>query len=343
MELIGGGKTAKCRGTSYEYRVRNWFCAHGWDAERNALSGASQQISDALGKHDVRAQKGRIFLQIECKKTGVREIHKVQREWFDKINFNNDEFLVLAFSKSPHYIMMPASIYKEVFPNFYLEQARYTIKGGTVFGLHRSWLDAEDPMTLFWEQYDTFYVITNLETFIPALEKRGPLQRLSFIDVIKMSKSAEELAAWYQNTRHRLTNYEKSLYYAKLHRLENNIVEDPSKDFVSSVQWWRDTSKDFVLQCPHCNATINREDVAEDKAEEQNNVEVVIEECEEDAVNIQQLASEEERQEQQRGQIRIEVEVRSGDDLEILPEAPQEVQQVKNENKQINIINTEEE
>jgi len=66
-------------GKNAEYRLRDWLRAReGWKAERNPLSGASEQIEEELGKHDIRAWNDdlRIFLQLENKKTMIKKKNK---------------------------------------------------------------------------------------------------------------------------------------------------------------------------------------------------------------------------------------------------------------------------
>ena len=64
-----GKSKNKNLGTSYEYRVVEWFKSReGWNSQRIPLSGASQAVTDSIGGHDVKAWKENILLTIECKK-----------------------------------------------------------------------------------------------------------------------------------------------------------------------------------------------------------------------------------------------------------------------------------
>jgi hypothetical protein len=261
-----GGHAPKGRGTSYEYRVRNWFQERGWEAERNPLSGASDQISETTGKHDVRAKKAGLFLQIECKKTGAEDKHKLQRIWFEKIDFKNDEFLVFAFSRSDHYAIITQGIYKALNPDFLEDTPRYTAEGASQFTFHRAWLNAEDPVCFLWKDYGEIYVATELSKFIALLEKRGPLETLNPIDVIKATDDIPKLLEWYKIHKHRLTNKEKHFYYNKLCMLEEGCT-GPSREFIASQQFWRDTSDDIVMKCPHCTNLITYKQLKESQNE----------------------------------------------------------------------------
>lgn len=270
--MCPGGKKPKGRGSNYEYRCRDFLCSLGWDAHRNPLSGASEQIAETTGKHDVRASKAGIFLQIECKKTGEDRTHKLQRKWIGKIDFTNDEFLVFAFGRSPHYALLSEVFYKTLDPSF-VATPRYTATGGTMFTFHRVWLDEEDPVCFLWQDYNENFVAVSLDKLIPLIEARGPLKALHPIDVINSASTIPELAEWYKGNHHRLTNKEKAHYYGKLHRLENDLPDvDPLMK--ADSQWWRDTSGDVILKCPHCTKLITHGDIKKSKENNDNNPKV---------------------------------------------------------------------
>lgn len=253
---MSGGRKPKGRGTNYEYRIRNTLRDMGWEAERNPLSGASAQVSEVVGKHDVRASRADIFLQIECKKTGEHDKHILQRGWIDKIDFTNDEFLVFAFGRSDNYALILESVYQSVDQAHVPDVPRFTAKGGTRFTFHRSWIEEEDPVTFLWEDYGEMYVVTELSKWIQLLLKRGPLKALKPMDMINSATEIGPLAEWYRENKHRLTNLEKCHFYGKLHRLENDIPDEVAPEFKAAVQWWRDTSNDVVVKCPHCSELI---------------------------------------------------------------------------------------
>ena len=142
---MSGGKRSKTIGDGFEYRVRDWFRTQGWSSERNPLSGASEQLKKLVAKHDVRASKNGLFLQLECKKTNNTQKHKLQRIWYEKVDFTNDEFIVFGFGRSPIYCCIPLEIYRELHPNI-CSIPRYIAKGTAQFTFHRQWLEDEDPV-----------------------------------------------------------------------------------------------------------------------------------------------------------------------------------------------------
>lgn len=260
-----GGKKVKARGTSYEYRIRGWFKDRGWQSERNNLSGASTQISELIAKHDVRASNNGIFLQIEAKKTANKEKHKLQRKWITGLDFTNDEFLVFAFGRSDHYVLISRSYYVSLAGEENTPDVRYTARGDSQFTFHKAWVQDEDPMGFLWETHGELYVVTNLDDFITLIEKRGPLKALDPLSYISSATSVADLVEWYKENKHRLTNKEKCLYYGKLHRLEYNITDEASPEFIATTQWWRDTSDDVICKCPHCQELITHGQMKESR------------------------------------------------------------------------------
>lgn len=255
-----GGRASKSRGTSYEYRVRDWFNARpNWTATRIILSGAVKSVVDELGKNDVTARhQSGIFLQIECKKTGDHEEHIILWDWLEKLDFTNDEFLVFAFGRSDHYVLVKQEIYAEIDKGFIPGAPNFIAEGDTRFKVKRQWFDIL-PVTILWSTHNQMFVVTTLTQYTELLEKRGPLKTLQPIEVIKAATEIEPLKAWYKEFKHRFTSYERSLYYAKLHRIENGIDDKPTAEFIAANQWWRDTSQDFIMRCPHCDKIITNE------------------------------------------------------------------------------------
>lgn len=262
---MAGGRVPKGRGTNYEYRVRDWFRDNKWESERNDLSGASKQIAMLVAKHDVRASKQGIFLQLECKKTKAKDEHKIERVWFTKIDFTNDEFLVFAFGRSPHYAMVPESVYQSLDSEYVPVAPRYEATGKTQFNCKRAWFEDELVVVIDWKPFETRYVATTLEHLIELIEVRGPLAVLKPMDEINAAKEIGPLVEWYQQYKNRLTNLEKCHYYGKLHRLEHNITDEVSPEYKASVQWWRDTSDDVMTKCPHCDELITYKHLKENR------------------------------------------------------------------------------
>lgn len=255
-----GGKRSKTIGDGFEYRVRDWFRNQGWHSERNPLSGASDQLKTLVAKHDVRATKQGVFLQLECKKTNDTKKHKLRREWYDKINFLNDEFLVFGFGRSAIYCCVPLAIYQELDPNMD-PTPTHEAKGEKQFTFHRSWFDDTDYVVFHWETYQECYVATLLENWVELLSQRGPLEDMDPVSVICGADEIKFLTNWFNKHHHRLTNEQKCLYYGKLHRLEHNIADIPKHELLAEVQWWRDTTSDFVFKCPHCEETVTQGDL----------------------------------------------------------------------------------
>lgn len=260
---MSGGRKPKARGTAFEYKIRNWFNEReGWTAERVLLSGAVKQAADEIGKNDVKARhESGIFLQLECKKTAQHDEHVILWEWIEKIDFDNDEFLVFAFGRSKSYVLVRQEDYAEVDENFIPDAPEFVASGATRFKCKRQWLEEVIPLTVLWKPHKKMFVLTELEPYIEKLEVRGPLKTLKPLETIKAADDMVKLRDWYGENKQRLTSYERSLYYAKLHRLENDIPDRPTNQYVASVQWWRDTSEDFIMKCPHCDQVITNKDL----------------------------------------------------------------------------------
>ncbi len=169
--------TANVIGKGYEYRVKKWFIAHNWKSERNPLSGASQQISSELGKHDVRSWREdlRIFLQIECKKTNKKaNTINVKQDWFDKIDFGNDEFLCFSYKNClEHFCLMPTNVIDKIMPNLNKTKEIYSPVGKKQFIMKREWLEKKPNQAFVLMFNNKEYSIVNLEEFINAREKSG--------------------------------------------------------------------------------------------------------------------------------------------------------------------------
>ena len=94
------GRTEKNRGRNFEYWMAERLQKFGWEAKRNPLSGSSVQISQEMGKNDVRAffkmdandDKPCIKMFVECKKTSKKML-SLKREWFEKLGTATGECL----------------------------------------------------------------------------------------------------------------------------------------------------------------------------------------------------------------------------------------------------------
>lgn len=209
-------KLSKTRGTGYEYRIRDWFRNEkqskdkppGWEAERNSLSREEKSFGETVAKHDVKAWKDvndtdRIFLQIEAKKTG-KDVHTIQKEWIDKIDFFSDELLVIALNRTGHFAVIDI----EAMPNLLgvdnnannqmvvpsdvcileLEEKAGKIvkcRGKKSVRIHKSDVEAatfEAPMLLNWENIERKFVVFPLIDYVRLREQRPPNRKIPLHD-----------------------------------------------------------------------------------------------------------------------------------------------------------------
>lgn len=206
-------KLSKTRGTGYEYRIRDWFRNEkeskdkptGWEAERNSLSREEKSFGETVAKHDVKAwkdinDKDRIFLQIEAKKTG-KDVHTIQKEWIDKIDFASDELLVIALNRTAHYAVidimcMPALLWggddQMVLPApAGLQKIRdeagkiHKCRGTKSVRVHKADVEAatlEAPVILNWENIEREFVIFPLMDYVRLREQRPPNRMIPLHD-----------------------------------------------------------------------------------------------------------------------------------------------------------------
>ena len=109
------GRLSKNRGKAYEERVKRWFLEREWNAKRIILSGACA----SLGRMDVHAWLGDVYLTIEAKKRGQTQKGndselEIKKVWTDHINFSEDEILVFATLRSDHYCMIPTERFFQI-------------------------------------------------------------------------------------------------------------------------------------------------------------------------------------------------------------------------------------
>jgi Holliday junction resolvase len=211
-------------GKNYEYRIRNWFRDLGWESERNPLSGASEQIVRNMGKHDVRVRKNDIFLQLECKKTNKKNgILNIEKEWIDKINFNNDEFLIFSYKNClQHFCLFPEKSVIEKIQKSELKIVEDTIKvsGKKQFGMKREIIEKNKGKVFRVLFDDIIYLILDLEEYIGLREKFGPTQNQTFCNKISLMNNIDQLKEIYNKEKDNLTTTEHKEYYIKLEKLE---------------------------------------------------------------------------------------------------------------------------
>jgi len=246
-------------GKSYEYRVRDFLVAKGWKAERNPLSGASEQIEQELGKHDVRAWRDDldIFLQIECKKTMIKKKNAagqdddslgIEKKWIDKIDFTNDEFLVFSYNRcQQHFCFMPKEIAEKILAKTKLKcLPTHTPSGDKIFGFKREWIEGKQKEICVIEFLNRTWYALDLEEFLSARERYGgPTSASNFADKIKAMSDIKKLKELYSKEESTLTTKDKRIYYSKLERLESGNSNSYNPDFIKEGQWWMDDSKKF--------------------------------------------------------------------------------------------------
>lgn len=246
-------------GKGYEYRVRNWFVDKGWKAERNPLSGASDQIEEELGKHDVRAWRDdlNIFLQIECKKTMIKKKNKagedddtlvVQKEWLDKINFDNDEFLVFSFNRClQHFAYMTQEAAERIIGSLNMKKSEpFEARGDKGYGFKREWLEGKPELIFVSKFMDKTWYAMDLEVFINARETcKIATKATSFEEQIKVIQKVDVLKELFTTEGSTWNTRQLRLYYSKLERLESGKDNAYNPSFIKDGQFWLDEGKKF--------------------------------------------------------------------------------------------------
>lgn len=261
------GNTNKLKGSSYEYRIRDWFIARGYGSKRIALSGAVQEI----GRHDVHAWKDDLYLIIEAKKrtkTSDPKKHnqiEIKLDWTEKILWNKDEFLVFATLRSPHYCMVPTKRFFEVLGRSYdiLYDKKNTFKGDKQFLFKREYIE-EAPDQRFhvqWGKRKDLYTICMLEEYVTLRETANLVDEISIEDKIRRLQTIETALEFEKLYLEELDYKEKKLLYAKLDHLENDVMMNPVA--TAESQFWM--SDAWVLNCPHCEKSIRKDDLTKKK------------------------------------------------------------------------------
>lgn len=175
------GKLSKVRGGNYEYRVRNFFLDRGgWDDTiRIPLSGASDIISERIGKRDVLAihRTGK-RLVCECKKTGKKDKITIEAEWLNKLDFFDDDILVFAYDRSLHYVILDYQYYRQIKSEDWPNKFERTLeaKGEKTFVLNRAEIDKVNFLLLKWPTLESSYVIFPFERYIKYIEEENLIQ-----------------------------------------------------------------------------------------------------------------------------------------------------------------------
>jgi hypothetical protein len=236
-------------GKGFEYRLKAWFKSRdGWLAERNPLSGASDQIEEELGKHDVRAWREdfQIFLQIECKKTNNEEaVLGIKKEWIDKINFNNDEFLVFSFLRcGQNFIFIPLEMVSPVVISL-KKLETYKASGDTVFGFKKEWIADKPDSYCIVDFIEKSWAVFDLTFYIDYREKNKiETKTTNSSDKIKVINTVDELKKYREAESSGWVTKDWKAYYNKLDRLESGETSyNPA--FIKEGQWWLPEDKKF--------------------------------------------------------------------------------------------------
>ena len=236
--------TAGVIGKGYEYRVRDWFRERGWGSERNPLSGASKQITEEMGKHDVRSWKGNIFLQIECKKTNKEsDSLDIKQEWLDKINFDNDEILCFSFKNcKQHFCLITKRMGDGVFKDAQLVKSDSVYKpiGNSSFGYKREWLENKPRFCSQVIFNNVIYYVVDLELFLEFREKYdgNNAESKGFVENVKAIHDIDKLKKLYKDSESKLTTREKRIFYGKLERLETGKLNAVDESTMRDSQFW---------------------------------------------------------------------------------------------------------
>lgn len=257
---MSGGKRVKQQGTAFEYRVRDWFLKRaGWEAERNPLSGASDQISEGLGKHDVRAWNDQLFFEIECKKrTRTKDPKKrsqieVQKDWIEKINFNKDEFLCIGFDRSDLYVIISTKRFEEILGRkvntSYDKDNTFTGKSQFVF--RADYFEKGPRVHLWWvDVKDQYFTALTLEDFVTLRETATLHDALSLEEQIKRINNLEKLQTFELENLAQMNHTQKKLLYQKYEFLEMGL----NPKYVADAQYWNTDA--FICICPGCEMKI---------------------------------------------------------------------------------------
>jgi len=262
-----GKSKNKNLGTSYEYRVVEWFKSReGWNSQRIPLSGASQAVTDSIGGHDVKAWKENILLTIECKKRSRvadikrRDSIEIKKEWVNKLDFNKDEILVVSTDRSDLYVFIPTERFFKVLGRSYVVE--YTkdqvYSGDKQFVFKRASVDDSLDKRFHLKWMEQEWIILLLDEFVSLRETANISDELSFQDQIKRLNTLESALSFEKLNLAQITNKEKSLLYAKIDQLESGSIINPL--VYAKEQFWLGEEA-FVLVCPHCSKKIVKKDL----------------------------------------------------------------------------------
>lgn len=252
------GYKSKRAGTSFEYRVRNYFNnLENWEAERNILSGGAGQIIRNIAKHDVRAYNSElnIFIQIECKKkTGIgKDGNKIsiKKEWINGLNFKNDEILCFACDHSDIYVLTEFSIFKEYYNNKAIDIVKYNSNESFTIKI-----DEIKDTDKILECFDNIYIILRIDKYINLREDIERKKENTIEGMIKKIKTIEDFKNFENKYFDKLNLQQKKLLYIIGSQIEDNIINN-----LNNIKLNNKNKK--LITCPHCKKIITTNDIKE--------------------------------------------------------------------------------
>jgi hypothetical protein len=254
--------SARAIGTGFEYRVGGWFQKRtNWQARKNTFSGANALYEEEVGKYDVRAfgvgPLRRIFLQIECKQTTNQVEHSIQKAWFDKLSFENDEYTVFSYKNHRvNYTALPESVYRKLFQcpegALWLGKEQLQSKGEGSFSVKKALLIANEYLLFRFKGCDELYIIFDFEKLIEQIEKRGYVKELfdkmTMLEKLKIVNEPEDLTQFYIENEKLMTPREKRVYWQKVERIMNESHDKDVYEILEATYGWIS----HTIECPSC-------------------------------------------------------------------------------------------
>jgi len=255
-------------GTSFEYRIGSVLQKkNNWQSRKNSFSGANALYEEEVGKYDVRAwgegPHRRIFLQLECKTTINSEDHSIKKEWFDKLDFLNDEYTVFSYKNHrTNYTVLPDDLYRTLIckgaQEVFVDLRVFQSKGEDSFTVKKSILlehikDSRGHVGFRFKNRDTLYHIFDFDELIEAIERRGyqieRFEKMTMLEKLKVINEAEDLTQFYKENESLMTPREKRVYWQKIERVMNEAHDKDVYEMLEATYGWIS----HELQCPKCD------------------------------------------------------------------------------------------
>jgi hypothetical protein len=235
---------------------------NNWESRKNSFSGANNLYEEEVGKYDIRAwgvgPLRRIFLQIECKTTTNSEDHSIKREWFEKLDFSNDEYTVFSYKNHrTNYTALPISVYKLLFSTEELPEAAQKLtvalsRGEDSITVKKSILE-KTTYFLFQFKGSETYMIFDLAILLDRIEKRGyqseRFEKMTMLEKLKVVNEFEDLTQFYKENKDKMTPREKRVYWQKVERLMNESHDKDVYEMLEATYGW----VSHELRCPKCD------------------------------------------------------------------------------------------